>query len=331
MSTHTASWRPDAGLDALRTRADLLRVAREFFATHNVLEVETPALGEFGVTDPHISGIAVRLTARPEQRYFLQTSPEYAMKRLLAAGSPDIYSICKVFRDGELGRRHHPEFTMIEWYRRDLSFDGMIDETCLLIAALFAAAATTKPPAAVNRYHYATLFGQITGLDPLSATIEALRERAIELVPGLSDTLAQQLANERNGWLDLLMSHAIIPALPDRSMHVVHHYPAAQGALARLDPEDSRYAERFEIFFGDIELANGYRELTDPHEQRERFATDRRRRAAADLPDMQPDPGLLAALEQGLPECSGVAVGFDRVLMCALSTETINEVLSFAL
>lgn len=331
MSHRDDGWRPSASLEVLETRAELLRAARVFFAARDVLEVETPALAECGVTDPHIAGLTVRLAARPDRDYFLQTSPEYAMKRLLAAGSPDIYQVCRVFRDGELGRRHQPEFTMIEWYRRGFSLDEMIDETCLFIATLFAAAPASPAPASTTRYRYASLFEHATGLDPLQAELDELRRRARELAPDLSDELERQLGDRRSQWLDLLMSHAVVPGLPDDALTAVHHYPAAQGALARRDPDDPRCAERFEVFYGGTELANGYRELTDPAEQLARFAADRDNRAAAGLPDMQADPLLLAALEHGLPECGGVAVGFDRVLMCALGAETIDAVIGFPL
>jgi len=330
VSTSEADWRPRASLEVMATRAALLRTAREFFAARDMLEVETPALAEYGVTDPHIAGIAVHLSARPGRDYYLQTSPEYTMKRLLAAGSPDIYQVCKVFRDGELGRRHQPEFTMIEWYRRELSLDDMIDETCLFVATLFGAA-REAPAARVTRHRYAALFDQATGLDPLTAGLDELRRRARDFIPGLSEDLERQLGDQRGQWLDLIMSHAVLPGLPDDTLNVIHHYPAAQGALARRDPDDPRWAERFEVFYAGIELANGYRELTDPAEQRERFAADRRDRAAAALPDMLADPLLLAALEHGLPECCGVAVGFERVLMCALGAETIDAVSSFPL
>lgn len=323
-------WRPHASLDVLRRRAELLRVTREFFAARDVLEVDTPTLAEYGVTDPHIAGLEVGLSARPDRKFFLQTSPEYAMKRLLAAGSPDIYQVCKVFRDGESGRLHRPEFTIIEWYRRAFSFEEMIAETCELISSLFAAAPESSAPATAHRYRYAEVFEQATELDPLTAGTCELRDAARALVPGVSGELAQQLGDDRGQWLDLLTSHAVIPRLPGRALSVIYHYPAEQAALARLDPADPRCAERFEVFFGGIELANGYRELTDAEEQRERFAADRRRRAPLGLPDMLADPNLLAALEHGLPDCSGVAVGFDRVLMCALDAGTIDEVVSFS-
>lgn len=315
----------------LRTRAAVLQSARAFLAERGLLEVDTPALGESGVTDPHTAGLAVRLGEWPEHEFFLQTSPEYAMKRLLAAGCPDLFQIGKVFRDGELGSRHQPEFTMAEWYRRGFSLDDMIDETCLFIVSLFEAADAIAPKLPAERWRYAAIFERKTGIDPLNAAMDELREAAQNCIGGFSDELAQQLGADRSGWLDLLMSHAVAPGLAENRLTVVHHYPAAQGALARLDPVDARCAERFEVFYNGIELANGYRELTDPAEQRSRFANDRQCRAVAGLPDMQADERLLAALEHGLPECSGVAVGFDRVLMCAVGAVAIDAVIAFPL
>jgi len=313
----------------MRARAAALAAARGFFAARNILEVDTPALGEYGVTDPHIQSIPVKLHSAPDQTAFLQTSPESAMKRLLAAGWPDVYQLCKVFRDGERGRLHQPEFTLIEWYRRGLSLDEMVDETCALIATLLAAAGSPAAAPSITRHRYQDVFRRATGLDPLGADTFELRDRAREWAPGLGD--AARTDDDRLLWLDLLMSHAVQPSLAADALSVVHHYPAAQGALARLDPEDPRWVERFEVFYGGLELANGYRELTDATEQRERFAADRRRRAAAGLPDMQPDLHLITALEHGLPDCSGVAVGVERVLMCALGVDTIDEVVGFPL
>lgn len=327
MSDAEKRWRPTADIDALRARAELLRLARAFFTDRGLLEVETPVLGEFGVTDPNIAGVEVRLDAPSNARRFLQTSPEYAMKRLLAAGSPDIWQICRVFRNGESGRRHRPEFTMIEWYRLGWSLDAIIAETCELIVALLA---MTKPAAAntpVTVHRYADLFQAATGLDPIDASLDDLRACARDLVAGLAD--AQALGDLRQNWLDLLMSHVVQSSLPASGLSVVRQYPAEQAALARLDPEDARYAERFEILMNGLELANGYHELTDATEQRVRFAADRRRRAAAGLPDVAEDALLLGALDHGLPDCSGVSVGFDRVLMCALGAESIDDVVSF--
>lgn len=323
--TDPSNWRPSGSLDVLRRRAAMLTRARAFFATRGVLEVETPALGTRGVTDPHLANLSCRAAALPGTELLLQTSPEYFMKRLLAAGSPDIYQICRVFRDGELGARHQPEFTMVEWYRREFDLTAMMAETCELLMAM------GDSEEAVTSQRYADVFAAATDLDPLTATAAALTARARALLPSVvTDALATQLGHDRGSWLDLLMSHVVIPSFGEDGLLVVHHFPAEQAALARLDPADGRVAERFEVFRRGMELANGYRELTDGAEQRNRFAVDRRRRRELGLPDRDPDQRLLAALDHGLPECSGVAVGFDRVVMSYCDLPDITEALSFA-
>jgi lysyl-tRNA synthetase class 2 len=330
MSTRNPDWRPTASLQILRRRGQLLRETRNFFARLDILEVETPVLTMAGTTDPNISNISCRLTTHPDQNMYLHTSPEYAMKRLLAAGSPDIYQICKVFRDRELGSRHQPEFTMIEWYRKHITLDAMIDETCALIETLCDAGEPRGDgPGPPLRYRYQTLFMKVTGLDPLLATREELQHCATRLTDQVTPVFTRQLGNERNAWLDFLMSHVVIPGLPEERLIVVHHYPAGQAALARLDPDNEQFAERFEIFYRGLELANGYRELSDPVEQRRRFDADRRRRAAAGSEDIPVDNALLAALERGLPDCCGVAVGFDRLVMTIEKLPNIAEAMSF--
>lgn len=336
MTPADTTWRPSATWDTLRARARLLRVARAFFARRDILEVETPTIGRHGVTEPHIASIGVRLAARPDTPHFLQTSPEYALKRLLATGGPDLYQLGKVFRDGELGKLHQPEFTLVEWYRRGISLDEIIAETCGFIAELMSAGAYgANPPRGpdplIEPHAYVDLFQAQLSIDPLHAPLAELRAAARQRIGPLTDALAVQLGDDRSAWLDLLMSHVVIPALPAAALSVIHHYPAAQAALARLDPADPRLAERFEVFYGGLELANGYRELTDAREQRRRFARDLQRREAAGTPAMTADPALLAALEHGLPDCCGVAVGFDRVVMCALGLDSIEETISFAL
>jgi lysyl-tRNA synthetase class 2 len=224
---------------------------------------------------------------------------------------------------------HQPEFTMIEWYRRGISFDAMIDETCELISTLLQTCGAGSPD--VTSRAYAEFFAETIGEHPLDADVAALRRRAAELVPDMTAELEIGLGDDRSGWLDLLMARVAIPGLPRDAMTIVHRYPAAQAALARLDPADPRFALRFEVFSGPLELANGYDELTDAGEQRSRFAADAARRSAAGIRAMDPDWRLLAALEHGLPDCCGVAVGFDRVLMCATGAADIADVTSFTL
>jgi len=322
-------WRPGTRLKTLRLRAGLHHAVRKYFARHGVMEVETPALVRHGVTDVQLRNFECRSSLSTESAGYLHTSPEYHMKRLLAWGAPDIYQVCKVFRDGESGRRHHPEFTMIEWYRLGFTLEQIIDDSCALLTACAMAAGKTAPH--ISQSPYQQVFLRYTGIDPLSTTPAALRNRAGQLLGSEIDArLIARLGDDPQSWQDLLMSHVVIPALPPRKLVVIHHYPAGQAALARIDPADERVAERFEVFFGGLELANGYRELSDPHEQRQRFDNDRRRRAQCGLPDVEPDPGLLSALDHGLPECSGVAVGFDRLLMCFGDCSTITQTMSFS-
>lgn len=322
-------WRPGATLDTLRRRAVALATARQFFAARDVLEVETPHIVRYAVSDPQLANLRCELGVRPGSPFFLHTSPEYHMKRLLAAGAPDIYQVCKVFRDGELGSRHLPEFTIVEWYRRAMDYGLFIAECCDFIAAVGARLGAAWPAPA--RRSYRDLFMEHAGLDPLEAGLAAIRERAHALLgAGLTASLRSSLSEDRAGWLDLLMVSCIEPSLRGQGLVVVTGFPAAQAALAQHEPADARVARRFEIYLDGIELANGYHELADAAEQRRRFEEDRARRRALDLPDTPPDRALLAALEHGLPDCCGVALGFDRLLMACLGLGSIHEAVSFA-
>ncbi len=326
MSGTDTRWQPTAAPGILKRRARMMSLAREFFAVRSILEVETPTLTNSGVSDPHIMNLTTAVAARGNRTLYLHTSPEYAMKRLLASGSPDIYQICKVFRDQEIGRMHQPEFTMVEWYRRGASLDDIIAETCAFIIAVHE-----TPSRAVRQYRYRDIFLDTCHIDPLEADAEHLAERAGRMIDALTPDLQQQIGTDRNAWLDLLMSHVIMPGLAPDQLSVIHHFPADQAALARLDPQHPELAERFEVFLGGFELANGYRELTDAAEQRRRFLTDHEQRRAAGLPLIAPDEALLAALDHGLPECSGVAIGFDRLVMTACELGHIDQAISFAL
>jgi len=320
------NWKPAATLDILERRARMLRLAREFLAARSILEVETPVLANSGVSDPHIASLTTRLASRGDRPCFLQTSPEYAMKRLLAAGAPDIYQIGKVFRDHEIGRLHQPEFTMVEWYRHDATLDDMIEETCSFILKV-----SETPQVGVDRFRYRDIFLDTCRLDPFATDAGRLADCAERMIAAVTPDLRLRIGADANAWLDLLMSHVVMPGLAPDRLSVIHHFPASQAALARLDPAEPESAERFEIFLGGIELANGYRELTDAAEQRRRFDQDLAQRRAAGLARMEPDQALLAALEHGLPECSGVAVGFDRLVMTACGLEHIDQSVSFAL
>lgn len=319
-------WQPSARLDTLLQRARLLGAARDFFRQRGLLEVETPALVAHAVSDPHLDNIPVQLA--DGRRLWLHTSPEYHMKRLLAAGAPDIWQLGKVFRDGEAGRRHEPEFTLVEWYRHDCTLRALAAESCELIAALATVAGRSL--AAPVYLGYRELFLAALGIDPLAADAQMLRDCARRL-PGtsLAPELEQGLGDDIDAWLDLLMSHAISTHLATTDIAVVSGYPASQAALARIDPADGRIAERFEVFCGGLEVANGYRELCDAGEQSRRFGKDRAARARLGRPDVVPDPALLAALDAGLPDCAGVALGFDRLLMFLLGLPDIRAAISF--
>lgn len=300
----------------------MLAAARKFFAVRAVLEVETPVLCAHGVTDPHIANISVTLgkTVR-----WLRTSPEYHMKRLLAAGAGDIYQIGKAFRDGETGRLHQPEFTMIEWYRHGFSIEEMAQDACDLIVEL--STHCSHPVNKVERISYREAFMGSTGLDPFTANSEELRATAVHHAISLdpNDNHA-----DRELWLDLLAGSIVYPSLGGDKLWIVDKFPADQAMLARLDPDDSTVAERFEVFLHGVELANGFRELRDPVEQAARFTTDRKHRELAGAQDMLPDPRLLAALEAGLPDCTGVAVGLDRILLVTNQLAELRATMCFA-
>jgi elongation factor P--(R)-beta-lysine ligase len=319
MSAPATEFRPGASLAVLGARAAMLARCREFFAARGVLEVETPILSQAAVTDVHLASLATRLAGRPRP-YYLQTSPEYAMKRLLAAGSPDLYQICKVFRDGESGRLHNPEFTMLEWYRRGFDHHALMDEVEALLQALLGAR-LARP---AERLSYRDAFRRALGLDPLAAPLEALEALAAER------TGAADLGPDRDTVLDLLMGAVVGPSLGRGRLTFVHDYPASQAALARLLPGTPPVAARFEAYVEGLELCNGFHELADAAEQRRRFEAERAARAARGLPLPPLDERLLAALAAGLPDCAGVAVGLDRVLMLATACGSIREVLAFA-
>src|SRR5690554_2501135 len=307
------TWRPSASIEALRARARLYQQVRAFFAERDVLEIEAPIMGAAAVTDPYIDSIRARCA---DATYYLQPSPEFAMKRLLAAGSGPIYSLGKVFRNGEKGRRHNPEFTLLEWYRTGFDDHQLMAEVAQLFECVL-------PGLSVRKVSYRDWFKPLH-LDPHTASATELEAVAREWI----DTGIE--SDDRDLWLDLLVSHVLEPQL-DPGLVFVYDYPASQAALARLtrDSTDQWVARRFEVFLNRMELANGYWELTDAQEQGARFAADLARRAREQLPVYPSDGKLLQALEHGLPESAGVALGVDRLLMCILGVPTIGEVLAF--
>ncbi len=302
-------WKPTTSLETLQSRAAMLRQIRSFFDQRNVLEVETPALSSAAISDPAIQSIAAG------NRY-LHTSPELAMKRLLAAGSGDIYQICKVFREGESGRNHNLEFTLLEWYRLDWNTDQLQTEVVTLIESL------TKTALAVTHLSYSECFEDLLRVNPLNTSGEELRAVARSHNLDLESELSE------DGWLDLLFSLVVVPTFPEDRLTIITDYPASQAALARLNP-DGETAARFEVFWGQTELANGYHELLDPKEQLQRFEQDQTTRAASGLPVMPLDEHFLAALKAGLPDCAGVALGLDRLLMKITTLNHIDKVISF--
>ncbi len=313
-------WRPRGGRERWRARARILAALRAFFAARGVLEVETPLLCAHGAMDPAIASFEVR--GPDGRRRWLQTSPEYAMKRLLAAGSGPIYQLGRAFRSGEAGARHNPEFTLLEWYRPGFDHHRLMDECGALVDSVLGCG---RP----ERIEYAEAFRRLAGVDVDADPLEALRARA--RAAGADEGTARGL--ERDACLDLLLSHRVQPGLAGLAgarAVFVHDYPASQAALARLRaaPHGER-AERFELFVDGVELANGYHELTDPGEQRRRFEEEAARRRAHGLAPMAPDERLLAALAHGLPACAGVALGVDRLVMLALGLRELGEAMAF--
>jgi len=308
---------------ALALRARLYARIREFFAERGVLEVETPILSRAANTDPNIESFSASFSghadAGPRERW-LRTSSEFAQKRLLAAGVGDNYELGRVFRNGEAGRRHNPEFTMLEWYRVGWDHRRLIDEAIELVQS---ALAVVGKSAEIHKSTYHELFIGALALDPFTANESDLRA-------ALGDVRVDAQGLSRDDWLDLLLSHRIQPEFPPNRMTLIYDYPATQCALAKIRAGDPPIAERFELYVGTQELANGYHELTDAVEQRARFVRDNARRRARGLQALPVDEGLLAAIETGLPDCAGVALGIERLLMAMTGTDDIREVLAFA-
>ncbi|MDX1692645.1 MAG: EF-P lysine aminoacylase EpmA [Ketobacteraceae bacterium] len=314
-----SSYLPSASVETLRQRARMLACIREYFAGEGVLEVETPLLCSSTAMDPHLQSFSVEAMGAPQ---FLQTSPEFPMKRLLAAGSGSIYQVCKAFRADECGGRHNPEFSLLEWYRVGWSAERLQQEVLSLVQRVAGLFGVEWPVHATLSYR--ELFRRRLGLDPMTASEDELAAVAVRHLGSDLPVL------DRPGWLDLLMSQVIEPRLPV-GLQMVVGFPAEQAALARRvrDADGFEVCERFELYVNGMELANGYGELTDADEQRLRFEADNRVRAASGLPVLPVPEPLLQALESGLPDCAGVALGLDRLLMAALGKTSISEVLSF--
>ena len=316
------SWRPASGPQAAASRAALLRRVRQYFHSEDVLEVDTPALSHSAVSDTQIESLAIAESMVSASPLYLHTSPEFCMKRLLAAGYPDTYSICRVFRDGEAGRLHQPEFTMLEWYRLGMNLVEIISDTVQLIECAMADNCSLQAPVIVD---YFDVIRDVCNIDARAADTDSIAEAV-----NADDALRAALGTEKDDWLDLLLLTKVIPTFPADRLTVMRHYPASQAALARICPGDDTVADRFEVFLGFVELANGYVELTDAAEQKTRIARDNENRRQRGRPVRPVDEDLLAALDAGLPECAGVALGVERLQMLYDKTDDIRDVITFA-
>jgi len=307
------TWEPSASIKNLQQRALVLQQIREFFAKRQVLEVETPLLSQGTVTDLYIDSIAVAMYGKT---YYLQTSPEYAMKRLLAAGSGSIYQITKAFRQDQSGRIHNPEFTMLEWYRVGFDHQALMDEMDELLQWILATA-----PA--QRFTYREIFLRYLAMDPHAVSDEELWQcvkQRIELASEITD---------RDTWLDLLFVNCIEPNIGREQPVFIYDFPATKAALAKIRLDNPPVASRFEVYFHGMELANGFHELQDGNEQGERFERDLQLREQQGKTIIPIDQRFLAALTHGLPDCAGVALGIDRLVMLAAQSTAISEVVSF--
>lgn len=318
--TALTHWKPSAEIKHLLKRAKIIAEIRKFFTERGLLEVETPVLSEFGVTDLHLSTFNTEFIApfgEQSKTLWLSTSPEYHMKRLLAAGSGPIFQIGKVFRNEEAGSRHNPEFTMLEWYRPHFNMHRLINEVDDLLQQIL----DCEPAESLS---YQFVFQEYVGLDPLSASRQELVEAARK-----HNFMAED-DEDRDTLLQFLFSEVVEPQIGQTKPVAVYHFPSSQAALAQVSPEDQRVAERFEFYYKGLELANGFHELTDAREQQRRFEQDNRQREKNGLPTRALDERFLAALQAGMPNTSGVALGVDRLIMIALGCSQIREVISFA-
>jgi len=307
-------WRPCAATDTLKLRADLKARIRAFLSERGILEVDTPRISSSAVTDPQISCFA---GVGSHSRFWLIPSPEFHLKRLLAAGVGDLYSFGPVFRDEEWGLLHEPEFTLLEYYRLGMDGETLALEVAGLLTRLIG------PAGPVERISFAQLFERELGIDPFVAPVQALWDR-------VDPEHRSGLARDDRGLLwDFFLGNVFYPRLGWDTIAVIHDFPAEQAALARLRSDNLKVAERFEIVVRGLELANGYHELTDPAEQAKRFQDERSMRRRLGRPDIEPDARYLAALEAGLPDCSGVAIGFDRIVLLASGVKSLAQVVAF--
>ena len=324
------SWQPTASLEMLQTRARLLLQLRAFFAENDILEVTTPILSQAGNTEPAIASFVTQeheSQSHKIQPSFLNTSPEFAMKRLLAAGYGSIFQITQAFRQDEQGKKHNPEFTLLEWYRLNFDHHALMGELNALIRYV---AKEFLPLERSQFYTYRDAMLQFADVDPFKADIDELKQATVKAgidAVGLNNTPDKD--SEKDAWLDLLMSQVVEKKLPLNCPVFIYDYPASQAALAKISNETPELAARFELYINGMELANGYHELSDADEQAERFKLQQEQRKKSGLPGIPADYRLISALKHGLPECAGVALGVDRLLMVLTGAKHINEVLTF--
>ena len=314
MTQNSTLWQPSCSIELLQKRARMLNCIRAFFLERNVLEVETPLLSHACGTEPQLDFFTTIFEFAKPEKLFLQTSPEFAMKRLLAAGSGSIYQICKAFRNNEVGRFHNPEFTILEWYRVGFDLNDLMDE----VEGLFAELSEYKFESP-KRIFYAEIFEHYTGLNALVFSFETYSAFAIQ--HEIQEVITFCGKNHAI-WLDYLFSFFVQPHLGENGLCLIYGYPACQSALARLNQDNSLVADRFEVFLNGIELGNGFYELSDSIEQNRRFNNEIQLREREDLPKVVKDKRLLAALKSGLPDCSGIAIGLDRLLMTLVEIES---------
>lgn len=316
-----SEWMPTASIEQLKQRAALLSRVRQFFAERDVLEVDTPAMSHATVTDVHLHTFQTQFVGpgyAMGRHLHLMTSPEFHMKRLLAAGSGSIYQMAKAFRNEENGRYHNPEFTMLEWYRVGFDHHDLMDEMDALLQM-------TLQTGASERLTYQQAFLTVLGVCPLEGSMAELKQAAASL--GLSDIAEPE--TDRDTLLQLLFSMGVEGNIGQHVPAFVYDFPASQAALAKINPHDARVADRFEVYFKGIELANGFHELDNPREQLARFEADNAKRIDMGLAPQPIDYHLIAALEAGLPACAGVALGIDRLIMLALGEDHIDKVTAF--
>ncbi len=314
-----SKWAPTASLDTLRRRAEVIQKIRRYFAEANVLEVDTPVLSPWGAPDPAINSFIFKPLAdtQVELSGFLQTSPEFAMKRLLAAGSGDIFQLCHAFRAEQSSRHHLAEFTLLEWYRVGFDHHQLMDDVETLVGGILRKLNFTRRP-------YADIFRADIALDPHTATTTALSAAA-----GSRNIELGCAASDRSTILDALFADLMLREQSVTEAVFVYDFPIEQAAYARIEPGPPAHAQRFELVIGGIEIANGYHEVVDLAEQQARFRQESLRRRELGLPKVGPDPLFLAALESGLPSCAGVALGVDRLMMLYLQADSVAASVSF--